>query len=142
MGDTCAATATHAPPASRSAMGDVHRDFHAEAKVNRLRSFPLHDELPGSFTLPTGPDGPASPILAKARRRGKADHHESRLMIFMSPRSRRAATMSLGYSSPAIADEPAYPPAPGGHRSDDLLGDRTGRGRGAGHAGARAGGDR
>src|SRR5579863_5535422 len=44
-GGACAATATHAPRASRSAMGDIHRDFHAKAEVNRQRSFPLHDEL-------------------------------------------------------------------------------------------------
>src|SRR6185437_14365702 len=44
-GGACAACATHAPRAGRSTMSDIHRDFHAEAKVNRLRSFPFHVEL-------------------------------------------------------------------------------------------------
>jgi hypothetical protein len=52
-------------------MGDVHRDFHAEAKVNRLWSFPFHDELLRSVALKAGPNGPAGDILAKARRRRK-----------------------------------------------------------------------
>jgi hypothetical protein len=34
-----------------STMGDVHRDFHAEAKVSRLRSFPFHLELLRSFAV-------------------------------------------------------------------------------------------
>jgi hypothetical protein len=42
-------------------MGDVHRDFHAEAKINRLRSFPFHLDLLGSFAVEAGPDGPAGP---------------------------------------------------------------------------------
>jgi hypothetical protein len=50
--DTCAAR-------SLSAMGDVHRDFHAEAKINRLRCFPFHLDLLRSFAVEAGPDGPA-----------------------------------------------------------------------------------
>jgi hypothetical protein len=40
-------------------MGDIHRDFHAEAKVNRLGSFPFHVELLRSFAVKAGPGGPA-----------------------------------------------------------------------------------
>jgi hypothetical protein len=41
-------------------MGDIHRDFHAKAKVNRLRSFPFHDQLLVVYRE-AGPNGPAPP---------------------------------------------------------------------------------
>ncbi len=41
-------------------------------------------------------------ILAKARRAVEGEHHESRLMIFMSRKCRGADTMALRVSSPGI----------------------------------------
>jgi hypothetical protein len=52
-------------------MGDVHRDFHAEAKIDRLRGFPLHDEVLRSFAVIAGPGGPATPSSPKAGDAGK-----------------------------------------------------------------------
>jgi hypothetical protein len=51
-------------------MGDVHRDFHAEAKIDRLRGFPLHDESSGRLSR-SRVGWPGGLILAKAGRRGK-----------------------------------------------------------------------
>ena len=55
---------------AESAIGDVHRDFHAEAEVDRLRSFPAHESAPYVVYREVGPHGPAS-ILAKRARRAK-----------------------------------------------------------------------
>src|SRR5690348_5904110 len=60
-------SATRAPSVSRSAMGDVHRDFHAEAKVDRLRNFPLHDGLLWWFGMTSRAGRPGGPMLAKWR---------------------------------------------------------------------------
>src|SRR5580704_5463443 len=58
-----------------SAIGHIHRDFHAEPQFNSLRCFPFHLEAPirgtGSILLPT-------------RNSLNRRHHESALMIFMS----------------------------------------------------------
>jgi hypothetical protein len=51
-------------------MGDVHRDFHAEAKVNRLRSFPFHLELLGRYRESRA-GRPGRLILARSARAGK-----------------------------------------------------------------------
>jgi hypothetical protein len=52
-------------------MGDVHRDFHAESKVDRLRSFPLHDELLAVNCRARPGRAARRTILTKARRRRK-----------------------------------------------------------------------
>jgi hypothetical protein len=35
-----------AAAAFASAIGDVHRDFHAEPQIDRCRGFPLHGNTP------------------------------------------------------------------------------------------------
>ena len=65
-----------------SAIGDVHRDFHAETEINRLRSFPLHDVAPSVGLLTAMIYRQAH--LPRAGVGRNQVHHESRLMIFMS----------------------------------------------------------
>ena len=50
-------------PLSGSALGDVHRDFHAEPEISGLRSFPFHDDAPGAVNARTR-YRKGSPILA------------------------------------------------------------------------------
>jgi hypothetical protein len=66
-----------------SAIGDVHRDFHAEPEINRLRSFPLHDFAPSAGQLTTAKDC-RHPHPPHNRTQLHQDHHETGLMIFMS----------------------------------------------------------
>src|SRR5688500_1047660 len=41
---TCPACTEHAP--ATSAVGDIHRDFHAEPEIDRFGSFPFHGQSP------------------------------------------------------------------------------------------------
>lgn len=80
----------------RSAIADVHRDFHAEPHVNRCRGFPLHDLSPQ--------DGWNESNRRSHHRHPRsasiADDHETGLMIFMSlpPTARRAPRTAPGSS--------------------------------------------
>ena len=88
-----------------SAIGNVHRDFHAEPEISRLRCFPFHTLLLQSIST----DGLRITVTLKYRRpRSRVprvdtplhspsrtpDHHERRLMIFMRSASVRAMQQS------------------------------------------------
>jgi two-component system sensor histidine kinase UhpB len=79
-------------PFERSTIGNVHRDFHTEPEINGLRGFPFHKV---SFTSVSNGDlrsaATTHPVLR--HRRGKRDHHETHLMIFMSPASLHSKCM-------------------------------------------------
>jgi hypothetical protein len=52
-GNPGAVHSTWTATGAASAIGDVHRDFHAKAEINRLRSYPFHDE--SSFDVSAAP---------------------------------------------------------------------------------------
>lgn len=60
-------------PHARSALGNVHRDFHTEPEISSLRRFPFHIEAPvmvgSTLQHPRGRSNPAD--------------HESEVMIFI-----------------------------------------------------------
>jgi hypothetical protein len=79
-------------------MGDVHGDFHAPSEIERCRCFPFHDAAPkilvesgqGPFDKAPSKDVTFAGSLGRrhlpqCRGRPKPDHHETDLMIFMSP---------------------------------------------------------
>ena len=52
-----------------SALGDVHRDFHTEPEISRLRSFPFHKDAPDAVNArtPMRTDTPILPYRATLR---------------------------------------------------------------------------
>jgi len=61
-------------PHARSALGNVHRDFHTEPEISSLRCFPFHDEAPVMDR----------PTLQHPRDRSNPGDHESGLMKIIS----------------------------------------------------------
>src|SRR5450755_1791636 len=84
------------PNAGRSACGDVHRDFEAEAEIRGRRSGPLHGSLlslGGAAPAGTCGNHVPEPMLRAPRPTTKPPGHESRLMIFMNRRVWPLATI-------------------------------------------------
>jgi hypothetical protein len=113
---------------SASALGDVHRDFHAEPEISRLRSFPFHMlllHLTGDETAGRRPSleelaAQALPlldaILPHCAPPSNPHDHESGLMIFMSRERRatrtapgRVAAATILRRTPPTSKEPAPP---------------------------------
>jgi hypothetical protein len=79
-------------PHARSALGNVHRDFHAEPEISGLRCFPFHDEAPVMDGL----------TMQHLRPVTNPADHESGLMIFISGAER----LVRGWKAPLLPSSP------------------------------------